>query len=155
MTSVKRASTWLVTAALACGVVVSAAAQEGNTGGGVFGHGSQGTWMNAGIPAHRAGTNENCPALYWDIKREAAPDGTYNLSGPIWYGNGTGVSFARGTGQANGTFSVDVSSVSGKGPTGTLAGRRFKNGSIDVKVDGSPCFSGSFHLNPGQTSARL
>ncbi len=130
-------------------------AQGEGGGGGVYGAGSRAPWMMAGIPAHKAGSGQDCPSLAWHINRQPSPGGTVNLSGPIWYENGSGVSFAQGTGQPDGTYSLDVKSVSGDGPAGTISGKRFKNGSVDVNATGTPCFSGKFHLRPGQTSAKL
>jgi len=130
-------------------------AQAENSGASSYGGGSRGPWLSAGIPAHKAGSDQDCPALAWHINRQPSSGGTVALTGPVWYENGSGVSFAQGTGQPDGTYSLDVKSVSGNGPTGTISGKRFKNGSVDVNANGSPCFSGKFHLRPGQTSAKL
>ncbi len=138
---------------MAGALVPSVFAQGEGAGGGVYGSGSRAPYMMAGMAPHKAG-GQDCPALTWHINRVPGQSGTTALSGPIWYENGSGVSFAQGTAQADGSFSLDVKSVSGNGPSGTLSGKRYKNGAVDVNAEGTPCFSGKFHLRPGQTTAR-
>jgi hypothetical protein len=95
---------------------------------------------------------QHCPGLTWHIDRIAQPNGTTNISGPIWYADGSGVSFAKGTGQADGKFTLTVSTMSGDGPAGTITGQRHPDGSIDSVAVGPPCFAGTRHISPGQTS---
>ncbi len=142
-------------AAVFASASIPASFAQGEGGGGsVFGGGSRAPFMSAGVRPQRAGSDEACPVLTWHINRTPAANGTTTMSGPLWYEGGTGVSFANGTGTADGSFTLNVTSISGKGPTGTLNGTRHRDGSIDVTATGSPCFAGNYHLKPGQTSAR-
>ena len=109
-------------------------------------------FMNTFIPG-RIVSNRRCPGLTWHIDRTVRADQTVSLSGPIWYENGSGMSFATGTGQADGRFSLDVKTMSGDGPAGTITGQRMPDGSIDATSAGPPCFAGTVHLEPGQNSA--
>ncbi len=61
---------------------------------------------------------------------------TVNLSGPIWYENGSGVSFAKGMGQPDGRFALTVTTMNGDGPAGTITGQRMPDGSIDATAEG-------------------
>jgi hypothetical protein len=110
-------------------------------------------WMSGYVPAHAAG-NRHCPGLAWHISPVEQANQTYDLSGPIWYDDGSGMSFAKGTRQANGAFSLKVKRESGDGPTGMITGQRMPDGSADVTTTGSPCFAGTYHLAPGQTSSK-
>ncbi|HEY4043035.1 MAG TPA: hypothetical protein VGM32_14480 [Rhodopila sp.] len=119
--------------------IASSFAQGMPAGGGDF--------MTTYVQAH-----DKCPGLSWHINRAVQPDKTVNLSGPIWYDDGSGVSFARGTGQPDGHFTLNVKMMSGSGPDGTITGQRKPDGSVEAKADGPPCFAGTVHLAPGQTS---
>ncbi len=141
-------------AALASASIPASFAQGEGGGGGVYGGGSRAPFMSAGIPPHRAGTDQDCAGLSWHINREPAANGGAVLSGPIWLDGGKGVSFAQGTGDASGRFTMNVTTVSGAGPTGTISGVRHTNGNTDITIAGSPCFAGTYHLKPGQTTAK-
>jgi hypothetical protein len=108
-------------------------------------------WMSRYVPPHSAGGRQ-CPGLAWDINQVALPDKTVNLSGPIWFEDGSGISFAQGARQPDGRFTLDVKRQSGDGPTGTITGQRNPDGSIDATTAGPPCFEGTYHIEPGQTS---
>jgi hypothetical protein len=97
----------------------------------------------------------HCPGLTWHIDRAVQPDKTAILNGPIWYTDGSGQSFAQGTGQADGHFTLNVKTTSGDGPAGTITGQRMPDGSVDATAVGHPCFAGTVHLAPGQTSAKM
>jgi hypothetical protein len=101
------------------------------------------------VPAHKG-----CPGLNWQIDQVTNADQTIAMSGPIWYDGGSGVSFAQGTGQANGTFFLHVGKATGNGPAGTITGQRMSDGSVQATAAGSACFAGTYHLRPGQTRAR-
>jgi len=110
-------------------------------------------WMSGYVGAHSAGTR-HCPGMAWHISPVQQADLSFNLSGPIWFEDGSGMSFAKGTRQPDGSFSLNVTSASGDGPTGTISGRRAPDGSADVTTAGSPCFEGTYHIAPGQTSTK-
>jgi hypothetical protein len=110
-------------------------------------------WMANYVPAHMVGA-KHCPGLTWHISPVEQANQSFNLSGPIWYEDGSGMSFAQGTRQADGNFSLRVKKVSGNGPAGTITGRRMPDGSADATAVGPPCFAGTYHLAPGQTSAQ-
>jgi hypothetical protein len=110
-------------------------------------------FMVSYFPGRSAG-GMNCPGLTWHIDRMVQPDKTVKLSGPIWYVDGSGVSFAKGMGQPDGHFSLAVTTMSGDGPAGTITGQRMPDGSIDTTAEGPPCFAGARHIAPGQTSAK-
>jgi hypothetical protein len=113
-----------------------------------FAQGAPAGFMNTYIEAH-----DQCPGLSWHIDRVVQPDKTVNISGPIWYADGSGASFGTGKGQPDGNFTITVSTMSGNGPAGTITGQRMPDGSIDSTAVGSPCFAGTRHIAPGQTSA--
>src|SRR4051794_6394783 len=108
-------------------------------------------WMSRYVPPHPAG-GRMCPGLTWVISQVELADKTINLSGPIWFEDGSGISFARGARQPDGRFTLDVKRQSGDGPTGTITGQRMPDGSIDATAAGPPCFEGTYHIEPGQTS---
>jgi hypothetical protein len=110
-------------------------------------------FMNTYVEEHEAG-GHHCAGLSWHIDRVVQPDKTVNISGPIWYTDGSGVSFATGTGQPDGKFTLTVKTLSGEGPAGTITGQRMPDGSIDSTALGPPCFAGTRHIAPGQTSAK-
>jgi hypothetical protein len=96
----------------------------------------------------------HCPGLTWHIDRMVQPDKTVKISGPIWYADGSGVSFATGTGEPDGHFTLQVKTMSGNGPAGTITGQRMPDGSIDSTAVGPQCFAGTRHIAPGQTSSK-
>jgi hypothetical protein len=111
-------------------------------------------FFDAEVSARLAGPN--CLPLYWDIKRGTEASGVTPLSGPLWFEGNPGLSFASGSSQKDGTFSLTVTTVRGAGPEGMVTGKRNADGSLDVKVESkNACFTGSFHLAPGETSAKL
>jgi hypothetical protein len=122
---------------------------------GSFAQGAPAGFMNTYFPGRSAPGGRTCPGVTWHIDRMVQPDKTAKLSGPIWYENGSGMSFAKGTGQPDGYFALTVTTMSGDGPAGTITGQRMPDGSIDVTAEGSPCLAGTVHLAPGQTSAKM
>jgi hypothetical protein len=134
---VKKLGVFSVFAAMAGAPIAPALAQGGPVG-----------FVNY-IDAH-----DQCPGLTWHINRSVQPDKTVNLSGPIWFEDGSGVSFAQGVGQPDGKFLLNVKSMSGNGPAGTITGQRMPDGSVDSTAVGPPCFAGSYHIAPGQTSTK-
>jgi hypothetical protein len=106
------------------------------------------------VAARMAGAN--CLPLNWHINRGTEAAGVTPLSGPLWFEGNPGLSFATGSSQKDGTFSLTVATVRGAGPAGAVTGKRNADGSIEVNVvSPDKCFSGSFHLAPGETSAKL
>ncbi len=117
-----------------------------------FAQGAPAGFMNTYFEEHDYG-DTHCPGLTWHIDRVVQPDKTVNISGPIWNADGSGVSFAKGKGQPDGYFTITVSTMSGDGPAGTITGQRHPDGSINSTAVGPPCFAGTRHIAPGQTSA--
>jgi len=95
-----------------------------------------------------------CGALTWHFSRINHADGSAQINGPIWFTDGTGVSFATGKGAANGSFTLQVTKISGNGPSGTVTGKRGAGGEIDATATGSNCFAGQYHLMAGQTTTK-
>jgi hypothetical protein len=118
-----------------------------------FAQGAPAGFVNEYFAEHDSG-GEHCPGLTWHIDRTVQPDKTVSLSGPIWYADGSGVSFAKGTGQPDGHFTLTVTTMSGNGPAGTITGQRMHDGSINATAVGPACFAGTRHIAPGQTSAK-
>ena len=110
-------------------------------------------WTSGYVGAHPVGS-QFCPGLAWHIRPVKLANQSFNLSGPIWFEDGSGTSFATGTRQADGTFSLNVESRSGNGPTGTITGQRMPDGSANVTLAGASCFEGTYHIAPGQTSTQ-
>ncbi len=107
------------------------------------------------IAQHAAG-GKDCLPLNWHIKSGTEAGGVTPLSGPLWFEANPGMSFAKGSSQKDGTFSLTVTTARGAGPAGTITGKRNADGSTDVKIASKDvCFKGSFHLAPGETSAKL
>jgi hypothetical protein len=138
MKSVRKFGVFFASAAMLCAPIATGVAAEG---------GSQALYMTTYVPAHAS-----CPGLSWHINRVTNADQTIAMSGPIWYDGGSGMSYATGTGQANGTFVLNVRNASGNGPTGTITGQRMSDGSVQAKAVGSPCLAGTYNLRPGQTT---
>lgn len=110
-------------------------------------------WISGYVAPHPVGS-QHCPGLAWQINRVELPNQSFNVSGPIWYGDGSGMSFAKGTRQADGKFALTVQRQSGDGPTGTITGQRKPDGSAEVTTTGSPCLAGTYHIAPEQTSTK-
>jgi hypothetical protein len=142
MNWVKKFGLFSVSSAMVCAPIAPSFAQGAPAG-----------FMNTYFEEHDVG-GQHCPGLTWHIDRMVQPDKTVKISGPIWYSDGTGVSFAKGTGQPDGHFVLTVSTMSGNGPAGTITGQRMPDGSIDSTAVGPPCFAGTRHIAPGQTMAK-
>jgi hypothetical protein len=143
MSCIKKLGLLCVTSAMICTPLVPSLAQGAPAG-----------FMTNYVAARDVG-GHHCSALTWHINRMVQPDKTVNLSGPIWFEDGSGVSFATGTGQPDGKFTLDVKMMSGDGPTGTITGQRMRDGSVNATAVGPDCFAGKFHLAPGQTSNKM
>lgn len=138
----KKLGVFLVSSATVGAPIASSLAQGGPVGMG------ESSFMVNYVKAH-----DQCPGLTWHINRMVQPDKTVSLNGPIWYEDGSGASFAQGTGQADGRFTLNVKMMSGNGPVGTISGQRTPDGSINATANGPTCFAGTYHIAPGQTSA--
>jgi hypothetical protein len=139
MSWVKKLSVFFVSSAMAS-VPIDASFAQGAPAG--YGH------MINYVQAH-----EQCAALTWHFTRVANADKTVSISGPIWYENGSGMSLAQGT-ETNGHFTLNVKMVTGNGPAGTITGQRMPDGSVNATAVGPTCFAGTYHIAPGQTSAK-
>ncbi len=75
-----------------------------------------------------------CPKLGWRLARHA--DGSIN--GIAYYADASGAGEAKGTRDQSGDFTLQVTSTIGKGPVGTVVGRRGPNGGLvaDMKGEG-------------------
>jgi hypothetical protein len=136
----KKLSVYLASSAMASIPIAASFAQGAPAG---WGH------MINYVQAH-----DQCGALTWHFTRVENANKTVNISGPIWYEDGSGVSFAKGTGQADGHFTLSVATMSGNGPAGTIDGQRMPDGSVDATAVGPACFAGTYHIAPGQTSVK-
>jgi hypothetical protein len=136
------------------GVLVVSSAMVGAPTVKSFGQGGPAGFMDAYFEAHEA-AGVRCPALTWHFNRMVQPDKTVKINGPIWFEDGSGVSFAQGTGQADGHFMLEVKQMSGNGPSGSVSGQRMPDGSINATAVGPACFAGTVHLAPGQTAAKM
>lgn len=146
----------LASAVMASASVSAAYAQAEGTGSSVYGAGSYGaTWLRAGVPPRKAGTAEACPGVMWDIMRMPGSGGVVSLNGPVWNTDGTGMSTARGEERPDGTFSLNITTVDGKGPAGTVTGKRNRDGSAQVVMVGNgTCNNMTMRLAKGQTSMK-
>ncbi len=79
-----------------------------------------------------------CPPLTWAIHPVGAPENG-GLSGVLWYADMSGVSLARGMMTKDGRITLDVTSVSGAGPTGTVTGTRRADGTLMADLNGPGC----------------
>ena len=68
-----------------------------------FAQGAPAGFMDAYDEEHEE-AGVHCAGLSWHIDRVAQPDKTVNISGPIWYTDGSGVSFAQGKGHRYETY---------------------------------------------------
>jgi hypothetical protein len=96
-----------------------------------------------------AGGNNTCNEMSWNLRRDNAD----NIRGVIWYTGGAGVSNAMGKADADGKFTINIISIYGSGPVGTVTGTRNADGSTDAQFVGTSCKTGMIHLKPGQTSS--
>ena len=138
----KKLSTFFISSAIACAPVASSFAQGAPAG-----------FMHYYFAEHDYG-GQHCPGLTWHFDRVAQPDKTFKVRAPIWYEDGSGVSFAKGVTQADGHFTLNVTTMSGSGPAGTITGQRMPDGSVDATAVGPVCFAGTHHIAPGQTSVK-
>jgi hypothetical protein len=140
MNWLKKLSVSCVSSAMASVPIAASFAQGAPAG---YGH------MINYVQAH-----DQCAALTWHFTRVENANKTVSISGPIWYEDGSGLSLAQGTGQADGHFTLNVKMMSGDGPVGAITGQRMPDGSVDATAVGPACFAGTFHIAPGQTSAK-
>ena len=76
-----------------------------------------------------------CPSVHWTLVRQyGATAKSGPLSGVVFYNDGTGVSRMTGASQPDGTFQLHLTSVDGKGPTGTVMGTRKANGEMTADM---------------------
>ncbi len=92
-------------------------------------------WAGVGMYEARAKpTVANCPGVDWHIQQQ--PGG--KLTGVVFFRDMSGVSNAVGQGDPKtGQFTLTLTSVSGKGPVGTVTGSRTSKGLVaEMKGDG-------------------
>ena len=107
------------------GAAVSASAQTNTVTQTVTGNTMVGS--ASGTPA--------CPSVHWTLVRQyAAPAKSGPLAGVVFYNDGSGMSRMTGASQADGTFKLNLTSVDGKGPTGTIVGARKPNGELTADM---------------------
>jgi len=75
-----------------------------------------------------------CPATSWHIVPVAN-----KLFGYMWNSDGSGISRVQGTTNPDHSFSMKLTSINGKGPTGTITGHRTPNGRIESQLTGTSC----------------
>ena len=79
---------------------------------------------------YSSGTKE-CPSANWTRVRQYEPNAVSGtLSGVVFYDNGSGVSRMIGLSKPDGTFILDLTSINGNGPVGTVTGTRKADGSM-------------------------
>ena len=76
-----------------------------------------------------------CPNLQWRIARH--DDGT--AAGIAWYSDLSGVSQIKGSSDAAGEFHLQLTSLQGKGPVGTVVGHRAPDGGLVADLTGEGC----------------
>jgi len=84
-----------------------------------------------------------CPGI--ETRVIPAPPNGGPVKGIMYFADMSGVSTIQGMVAADGTITGTVTSVSGKGPTGTTSGRRDKTGT-HVELKGPGCSNFSFDM---------
>jgi len=81
---------------------------------------------------YSTGTKE-CPSVHWTLVRQYGPDVKSGpLSGVVFYDNGSGTSRMKGMSKPDETFVLDLTSIEGKGPVGTVTGVRKADGELSA-----------------------
>ena len=98
-----------------------------------------------GQPAHAAvagyvgqakSSVAGCPFILWRLARSS--DGT--VSGIVYYSDASGTSVATGTGLGTASgLHLELKSVQGNGPTGTVTEVKLPNGKMGAKLTGEGC----------------
>jgi hypothetical protein len=148
MSCIKKLGVLFILSAMVGAPIASALAQ-----GAPAGFGASSYLVNY-VGPHDAGGG-HCAGLTWHISRVVQADKSLSLNGPIWYEDGSSTSWAKGTGQPDGNFMLNVTQMNGTGPVGTITGQRMPDGSISATAVGTACFAGTYNLAPGQTSAKM
>ncbi len=98
---------------------------------------AQGAGPNAtGMDIYSGGSKPSgtCPGLHWTMA-SARP----NLHGYFYWNDGSGVSKGVGTSKPDGTFELNLTSIDGNGPVGTVTGKRASNGTLTATLKGQGC----------------
>lgn len=97
-----------------------------------------------GFSGHAKSSVPGCPYLAWRLARAA--DGT--ITGLADHSDLSGTSQVNGMAEPNGTFTMTLTSAMGKGPTGTVTGRRMSNGTVVADMKGQGCANMHLTMKP-------
>jgi len=97
-----------------------------------------------GFSGHAESAVPGCPYLAWRLARAA----NGNITGITYYSDLSGVSMVHGQANPNGTFTMSLTSSMGKGPVGTVTGRRSANGTVEADLKGQGCANMHLTMQP-------
>jgi hypothetical protein len=83
-----------------------------------------------------APASPTCPWIEWHVQPVGAAPATVN--GVAFFSDMSGISMVKGAVAADGTITGTMTSVSGSGPAGTIAGKRTKQ-ATHVELHGNGC----------------
>jgi hypothetical protein len=86
-----------------------------------------------------------CPSVKWHIIRDNDA-GPGNYKGVVWFSDMSGASILTGTMSSSGVMKGTVKSVAGKGPSGTVSGRRSSQG-LSARLVGPGCSKVTVDVN--------
>lgn len=98
----------------------------------------------AGFVGSAPSSVAGCPYIAWRLARH--PDGT--VTGIAYYSDLSGVSQVTGNVNSAGVFELQLTSQMGQGPTGTVTGKRLKNGEGDATLKGPGCANMHVVMHP-------
>lgn len=84
-----------------------------------------------------------CPDIVWRLARNGA-----DVSGMAFYANMSGASNVKGTVNPQGQFELNLTSMMGNGPVGTVAGQRNRNGTTTATLTGQGCANAHIVMHP-------
>ena len=88
-------------------------------------------------------TKAGCPSIEWHVQPPTTIPSPVN--GVAFFNDMSGISIIKGTVGADGMIAGTLTSVSGKGPAGTVTGKRAKT-ATHVELHGDGCSNAVFNL---------
>jgi hypothetical protein len=103
--------------------------------------GAQAVTATPGFVGNAPSSVPGCPFISWRLANENG-----SIHGFAEYSNLSGISTVTGMMDSDGKFTLDLRSVIGDGPVGTVTGTRMSDGSIDATLVGQGCANNTVHI---------
>jgi hypothetical protein len=105
--------------------------------------GAQAVTAEPGFVGNTASSVPGCPFIAWRLANDSG-----SIHGTAEYSNLSGISFVTGTMNSDGKFTLDLKSVIGNGPVGTVTGTRMSDGRIKATLVGQGCANNTIDIAP-------